>query len=144
MEPILCHCTKARRAARRLTAVYDRALAPVGLKVTQFSLLRAIGRREGATISDVAAATGLDRSTLGRNLRPLAKAGLVALGAGQDERARAVALTPAGWDAVDRAVPHWQRAQASVETCLEPAELALLDGIVERLDECRGSSDARS
>ncbi|MCB1787001.1 MAG: MarR family transcriptional regulator, partial [Gammaproteobacteria bacterium] len=72
-----CHCTRLRRAAHAVTRLYDEALAATGLTVTQFSLLRTISRLDEPYITTLAEATGLERSTLGRNLRPLEKAGLV-------------------------------------------------------------------
>jgi DNA-binding MarR family transcriptional regulator len=122
MLDVACFCTRARRAARALTQHYDAALAPVGLKVTQFSLLRAIGRLDVPSISALARATGLDRSTLGRNLRVLQKMGLVALGPGDDERTRMVSVTGTGKAVVADAMPLWAEAQARVTACLEPAE----------------------
>ncbi len=84
MDPVACYCVNVRRAALALTARYDEALAPHGLKVTQFSLLHAVKRRGHPNLTELAEATGLDRSTLGRNLRGLEALGLVALSPGQD------------------------------------------------------------
>src|SRR5512136_3467529 len=96
MDPVACYCANARRAALALTALYDGALAPHGLKVTQFSLLHAVRRRGAPNLTALAEATGLDRSTLGRNLRLLEAAGFVALSLGDDQRDRRVALTGDG------------------------------------------------
>ncbi len=109
-----CACTRVRRAARAITKVYDDALADTGLKVTQFALLRAIQRVGEAHISRLAEATGLDRSTLGRNLRPLRESGLIGYDAGEDQRAVVFSLTPAGSRAIARALPRWERTQAHV------------------------------
>lgn len=133
MEPVACYCTKARRVARLLTAAYDEALAPTGLKVTQFALLRMSARLEAPSITALAEATGLDRSTLGRNLRVLAKEGLVRLGPGEDERARSVTLTREGAAAMTRATPYWQAAQDELEGLLDAAERSVLDRILTRL-----------
>lgn len=121
MLDVACYCTLSRRAARALTDVYDRALAPSGLKVTQFSLLRMVARLETPTIGALAGAAGLDRSTLGRNLKVLQKDGWIAVSAGDDERTRVVELTKAGRLAVQRAVPLWEGAQALVQSRLPPA-----------------------
>ncbi len=96
MDPVACLCTNARRAALALTSIYDEALAPHGLKVTQFSLLRAVERHGAPNLTGLSEATGLDRSTLGRNLRVLEAAGVVLLSAGDDQRDRVVTLTPKG------------------------------------------------
>lgn len=114
MIDVDCHCTRARRLARALTEIYDAALAPAGLKVTQFGLMRMVGRLGRPTITALAEATGLDRSTLGRNLKVMEKDGLVELGPGRDERTRQVGLTRLGAVRMAKAAPLWEAAQAEV------------------------------
>ena len=123
MDPVICLCANARRAALALTSLYDEALAPHGLKVTQFSLLHAVKRRTDPNLGAVAEATGLDRSTLGRNLRVLEDAGLVALAPGRDQRDRVVRLTERGEATVRAATKAWLRLQQRVAAALgEDAE----------------------
>ena len=123
-----CACGRLRRASRALTQLYDDALAPSGLLVTQFSLLRTLARVGPSSVSALAAATLTDRSALSRNLAPLAARGLVVDGDGADGRARIVALSPAGRRALTRALPHWRRAQRAVRHRLGPERLhALID-----------------
>ena len=112
MDEVACLCSNARRAALALTALYDEALAPHGLKVTQFSVLHAVKRRSSPNLSALAEATGLDRSTLGRNLRVLEGLGQVALSPGDDQRDRLVALTPAGEATLRAATKAWLRLQS--------------------------------
>ena len=133
MLDVACYCTQSRRIERALTDTYDRALASSGLKVTQFSLLRMVARLGSPTISALADATGLDRSTLGRNLKVLHKDGWAALSAGDDERTRIVSLTKAGSLAVQRAVPLWEGAQAEVRAKLPQALLIALASAPELL-----------
>ena len=135
MLDVACYCTQSRRIARALTDAYDQALAPSGLKVTQFSLLRMVSRLQTPTISALAEATGLDRSTLGRNLRVLQKDGWAALSAGDDERTRVVSLTKAGVLAVQRAVPLWDGVQAEMREKLPPALRKALASAPARLDD---------
>jgi DNA-binding MarR family transcriptional regulator len=118
MDEVTCLCANARRAALALTSLYDEALAPHGLKVTQFSLLHAVRRREAPNLSGLAEATGLDRSTLGRNLRVLEEGGLVALSPGDDQRDRVVALTPRGDATLRAATRAWLRLQERVTEAL--------------------------
>lgn len=134
MLDVACYCTQSRRIARALTDTYDQALAPSGLKVTQFSLLRMVARLGSPTIGALAGATGLDRSTLGRNLRVLQKDGWAALSTGDDERTRVITLTKAGTLAVQRALPLWEDAQAEVRAKLPPALLAALTSAAPLLD----------
>lgn len=134
MLDVACYCTQSRRIARALTDTYDQALAPSGLKVTQFSLLRMVARLGSPTIGALAEATGLDRSTLGRNLRVVQKDGWATMSAGSDERTRVVTLTKAGELAVQRAVPLWDGAQAEVRAKFPPALLKALASASSRLD----------
>jgi DNA-binding MarR family transcriptional regulator len=108
-----CACQAARRAARELTRAYDESLRPSGLRTTQFSILVAVALMRAPTMSRLAEAVGLERTTLTRDLRPLSERGLVAVGPGADRRSRVVELTDAGRAAVAAAMPHWRRAQAA-------------------------------
>ncbi|WJN58066.1 MULTISPECIES: MarR family winged helix-turn-helix transcriptional regulator [unclassified Pseudomonas] len=133
MLPTQCLCTKLRRASRGVTRIYDEALADVGLNAAQFSLLRYLQRLGQPSISALAEAMGLDRSTLGRNLRVVEGRGLLQLGGGTDQRSRQVALTDAGVRVLEQGAPLWERAQQELALRLgadKRAELmALLDDL---------------
>jgi DNA-binding MarR family transcriptional regulator len=118
MDEVACLCSNTRRAALALTALYDEALAPQGLKVTQFSVLHAVKRRTSPNLSVLAEATGLDRSTLGRNLKVLEELGVVALSPGEDGRDRVVALTPRGEQLLRAATKTWLRLQERLSAAL--------------------------
>lgn len=133
MIPTVCHCTRLRRAAHAVTRIYDEALEGSGLTTTQFSLLRTISRLEKPYISALAEATGLERSTLGRNLRPLEKAGLIEFTQGQDARRRLVQLSRSGENAVEAAIPQWQLAQEKVNVILGDQKLAELEVLLENI-----------
>ncbi len=109
-----CICTHLRRAARGVSRHYDEALAGFGINVAQFSLLRHLQRLDKPSISSLADAMGLDRSTLGRNLKVLEADGLVALAEGDDLRNRLVLLTELGAARVRDAEPAWEQAQAQL------------------------------
>ena len=110
-----CVCGRLRRAARALTQMYDDAMAPSGLRVTQFSLLRTIMRREPVRITELADLALLDRTALSRNLEPLVAEGYVTIAPGKgDARTREVSLTAAGRAAHERALPYWRAAQRAV------------------------------
>jgi DNA-binding MarR family transcriptional regulator len=97
-----------------MTALYDDALAASGIKITQFSLLRAVERNEPASVSALSEDLDLDRTTLARNLNPLQRDGLIDLAAGSDRRVTEVRLTARGRRAIAKALPLWQKAQAEV------------------------------
>ncbi len=110
-----CACYNTRKAARLLAQAYDRALEPSGLNNTQFATLASIsGSADGLTITELAAGMGVDRTTLTRNLKLMVREGLVRLDAGQDARVKLVAVTTAGREALETAIPLWQRIQGSI------------------------------
>jgi DNA-binding MarR family transcriptional regulator len=121
-----CACGRLRRATRALTQRYDDLMAPSGLRITQFSLLRTLARRGPSTMSELARALLLDRTALSRTLDPLAERGLVAVAPGQDARTREVSLTREGERTLRRAEPHWRRAQGEVARKLGTAKLEAL------------------
>jgi DNA-binding MarR family transcriptional regulator len=117
VEPEICNCAALRQAARRVTRLYDEALAPTGLGVNQFSILARLSRVGRSTIQDLAGLLVMDRSTLGHLLRPLEKRGFVKLEVSeQDRRSRAIALTQAGKAAAAKARPRWAAAQRRFES----------------------------
>jgi DNA-binding MarR family transcriptional regulator len=121
-----CACGRLRRAARALTQLYDEAMTPAGLRVTQFSLLRTLAAHGPLRISALAARQLLDRTALSRNLDPLLARGLVESVRGRDARTREVAITATGKRELRGAEPHWRRAQASVRERLGAERLQAL------------------
>ncbi|WGF86530.1 MarR family winged helix-turn-helix transcriptional regulator [Marinivivus vitaminiproducens] len=112
----LCNCTALRQGTRHVSRLYDEALAPVGLGVNQYAILVRLGRVGPKSIQDLAQLLVMDRSTLGRLVRPLERRRLVRLDVpSADRRARLVVLTDEGRALVERAQPHWRRAQAIFE-----------------------------
>ena len=112
----VCAANRLRRAARGLTQIYDDALAPSGLRVTQLPILVALRLMGSAPITPLAEALGLDRTTLTRNLKLLAARGLVAMApdAG-DARVRIAALTEEGALALAQGLELWRGVQDVVE-----------------------------
>lgn len=111
-----CVCTALRQATRRVSQVYDAALAPAGISVNQFAILVRLGRIGPCAIPALADRLVMDRSTLGHLLRPLAERGFVSLAASErDRRRRTLDLTPDGRALIARAEPLWQAAQDRFE-----------------------------
>lgn len=133
MLPTSCLCTQLRRASRGVTRRYDDALASVGLGAAQFSLLRHVQRLGQPSISVLAEAMGLDRSTLGRNLRVLEELGLLQLGEGRDLRAREVRLTEAGLQRIEQALPLWEQVQRELNARLGEDRRAELMELLDQL-----------
>jgi DNA-binding MarR family transcriptional regulator len=136
-----CACTRLRRAARAATAAYDAALAPSGLRITQFSILRRLARLGPLPVTRLAAEAALDRSTMGRNLNPLERRGLVRIEVGNaDQRERIAYLTAAGEAAIAAALPHWRKAQKRIAALVQPSAIAKL---ADQLDALAVHEQAR-
>jgi DNA-binding MarR family transcriptional regulator len=132
--PSVCTCFRLRSLTRRVTQLYDQALAPSGLTVTQYSLLAHALRNDAApTLSELAQQLFTDRTTLTRNLKPLADAGLVKVGDGADARSKAVLVTAKGRGALRAARPLWQEAQARLRARAGDRRLAALHGLIDEL-----------
>src|SRR3979490_366798 len=92
-----CHCTELRKASRRISQLYDTALAPSGLKTTQRAILAEIGRSEPTRVGRLAAALVMDSGGLAHTLKPLTREKLVTIAVDpQDRRNRLISLTRLG------------------------------------------------
>jgi DNA-binding MarR family transcriptional regulator len=115
-EPAICNCLALRQAARHVTQFYDQFLAPTGLRATQYSILARLKRKGPMTINALAAELVMDRTTLGRNILPLQRDGLIAVVAGEpDRRRKELRLTGCGAERLRFAFKAWTRAQAEFE-----------------------------
>ena len=111
-----CNCFAVRSAARHVTQLYDQLLAPVGLRVTQFSILARLRSRGPLTINALAEDMVMDRTTLGRNIQPLERDGLIRIEpAPSDRRAKELHLTKVGEKRLQAGLEVWAKAQARFE-----------------------------
>lgn len=132
LSPIECTCFRLRGAARRVTAIYGKHLAPTGLKISQFSLLGFILAEGPVSIGTLSELAATDRTTLTRNLRPLLDDGLVEPAASSDRRRRAFVATAAGRALFKRALPLWAEAEQAVRAALGARLTADLHGTIAR------------
>ncbi|MGQ9370813.1 MarR family winged helix-turn-helix transcriptional regulator [Azospirillum sp. A39] len=131
-----CSGWNSRLAARRISQALDRALASCGLTAAQLGLMAQIAAAADDTLGALARRTGLEQSTLSRNLRTLERDGLVEIAAVErDQRRRAVWLTETGARRLEAAIPVWRGAQEALARHVPPdlarrlAEAA--DGLAE-------------
>jgi DNA-binding MarR family transcriptional regulator len=111
-----CNCYAVRAAARHVTQAYDQFLAPAGLRTTQFSILAKLKRKGPLTINALADDMAMDRTTLGRNILPLERDGLIRIEpVASDRRAKELHLTKAGENRLQAARKGWSAAQAQFE-----------------------------
>lgn len=113
--------------------MYNRALAPTGMRVTQYSVLSNLRGSDAVPVSQLAEMLDMDRTTLTRNLKPLADAGWVELRPSPlDARVRLVALTSSGDEQLRTARGYWRRAQEEVNSTIGEADLAQLHAVLDR------------
>ena len=107
----VCACGALRKATRLVTQMYDEALKPSGLLITQFGILMPIKKYQPVTITQLANWVVMDRTTLTRNLKILEKQGLVSIEPGQDQRTRIIRITHKAENMLNTAIPLWEAAQ---------------------------------
>lgn len=126
MDDEFCICGRLRRTARALTRRYDDALAPVGITVTQFSILRTLSGLDRPTLIALAESTAHEKSALWRLLQPLVRQGLIIAKTEPGLRGHRLSLTEAGQTRLAAAMPHWRAVQTHVADTLEGREAQLV------------------
>jgi DNA-binding MarR family transcriptional regulator len=111
-----CNCFAVRSAARHVTQLYEQFLAPIGLRASQFSILAKLKRRGPLTINALADDMVMERTTLGRAIKPLERDGLIRIEpAPSDRRAKVLHLTKVGEKRLEAGLEAWGKAQARFE-----------------------------
>jgi DNA-binding MarR family transcriptional regulator len=129
-----CNCLAVRQAARYVTQLYDRHLAASGLRTSQYGILAKLKRRGPMTINELAAELVIDRTTLGRNIRPLERDGLIAITPGRtDRRVKELRLTAIGDERLQETRQAWIEAQQRFETGFGPERSAELRALLRAL-----------
>ncbi|MDX2142768.1 MAG: MarR family winged helix-turn-helix transcriptional regulator [Rhodospirillaceae bacterium] len=134
----VCFALRARRAARRISRAYDRALAPKGIDVSQFNILTVIGARAPVSLGDVANALALDPSTLSRTLQPLRLNGLVDVTGRRGRGGLTLSLSDRGWDVLVEASQVWRAVQAKIAAALGESRVGPAIEVLERIDAAAG------
>jgi DNA-binding MarR family transcriptional regulator len=116
MELLQCNCSFLRSATRALSQAYDEVLRPSGLRMTQFSMLSRAAAVGEMPVGELADLMAMDRTTLGRNLQPLEREGLIEIKVGVDRRERLVVVTQAGKKALNLAMPLWESIHQRFES----------------------------
>jgi DNA-binding MarR family transcriptional regulator len=129
--PELCNCLAIRQAARHVSQLYDQCMAATGLRGSQFSILARLKRQGPLTINALARELVMDRTTLGRNILPLQREGLIEIRPGKsDRRSKEVHLTEAGEKRHREGRARWDDAQARFETAFGEARATALRSLM--------------
>jgi len=130
-----CACAALRRAARAASQFYDLVLQPSGLKATQFFALKSIADAGEIAQWRFSRENAVAVETLSRRFAALRKKGLIASRVGRNHGERIYSLTEQGREALNRGLPHWQRAQSRLRQTLGDSELRTLLRVCERAVE---------
>jgi DNA-binding MarR family transcriptional regulator len=111
-------CANLRRATRALTQRYDEVLRPLGLTITQFTILQVLSFTGEITQGRLGEILAMDSTTLTRTLEVMNKQGWIVKNYGTDRRERRLRLTRTGKSELNRAVPYWQSTQEALRVRL--------------------------
>jgi len=132
-----CIAVRLRLLNRVITNLYDNALRPLGLKVSQLNILivtACLGLARPAQVCDI---LQLDTSTLSRNVKPLQAHGWLEVVPDEDGRAQPFRLSAEGKRLIEKAVPAWEEAQRRASELLGDEGIALLDRAAKKLRQAR-------
>lgn len=125
-----CLAVRLRLINRAVSRMYDQALRPFGLRISQLNILVAITQFEQARQQDICDVLSLERSTLSRDVERMRVNGWVESTPGEDARTNLLRLTTAGQSLVEQAIPAWAEAQQQVRTLLGDDVATTLNQIV--------------
>jgi DNA-binding MarR family transcriptional regulator len=128
-----CIAVRLRLLNRVITNIYDDALRPLGLKVSQLNILIVTAKLGLARPAQVCEILQLDTSTLSRNVKPLQTRGWLEVVPDEDARTQPFRLTPQGSRLIEKAVPAWKEAQRQATEVLGDDGIALLDRAAKKL-----------
>ena len=127
-----CSCFYLRRAARLVSRQYAETMKAAGLRSSQFSIMSIISRHGRMTITDLADAMGLERTSSSRAVRLLEKDGLISISEEQEKRRRYIELTKQGKSAYKTALPLWNKAQRQFKKQLGAEDMKTLKSLLQR------------
>ena len=147
----ICHCWRLKRAAHHLNEFYDKALAPSGVTISQYGMLREINQHGGCSVMDLAGYLDLERSTLTRSLKPLMQKGFVSDCRECHMRNCRLVLTAEGHKAFEEAhllfakadgplqrpcdLQLWQKVQAAYEAALGTEGVRTLETLLSAIQQ---------
>ena len=129
-----CIAVRMRMLNRVVTNIYDDALRPWGVRVSQMNILVAAGKMGTARPAEVCERLHLDVSTLSRNVERMKSRGWLEVIPDDDGRAQPFRLTNDGRKLLEKAAPAWKKAQKQAKSLLGEGIVGLLGQAVKRLN----------
>ena len=112
MPALSCMCATLRRVSRALTQLYEHELRPLGIRVTQLTILQVLSRAGGLSQRRLGEILSMDSTTLTRTLKIMIRQGWIGERRGQDRRERLLRLTKSGFAQLKSILPVWREIQA--------------------------------
>jgi DNA-binding MarR family transcriptional regulator len=128
-----CYCIGVRMGANTLTKIYDEALKPVNISISQYSLLNDIKMLKTCNKSELAQYSKRERTTIIRNLKGLIEKKLIEEIPGPDNRNNLIQLTELGLSILKEGFVYWEQAQAKIVSELGLDDVNTLMNITKKL-----------
>jgi DNA-binding MarR family transcriptional regulator len=128
-----CIAVRVRLINRVVTALYDEALRPHGLRVSQMNVLVAVARLGGAAPAEVCRLLHIDKSTLSRDVELMKGQGWLASDPPSGGRNQTLRITPLGLELLGRAQPSWEKAQDEAKSLIGDDGVGALHRVAARL-----------
>jgi DNA-binding MarR family transcriptional regulator len=113
-----CGCATLRRAARAVTQLYDEALRPIDMRITEFTILQLLDLVGTITQGRLGEVLAMDSTTLSRTLKLVERGGAIVAIPGKDRRERHYQITRKGKKRLERALPFWEEAQKRLQKAM--------------------------
>jgi DNA-binding MarR family transcriptional regulator len=128
-----CIAVRVRLINRVVTAIYDQAFRPLGIRVSQANILVAVAREGEARPVDICRILRIEKSTLSRDVEIMKRKGWLESEPPTGGRNQALRVTSAGLDLLDRARTAWESAQAEARRLIGGPGVDALREIASRL-----------
>ena len=128
-----CIVARLRMLNREVTGLYDDALRPLGVKVSQTNVLTAVAKLQPVSPGMIGKLLRIEKSTLSRNLDRLRARGWLRVLSGDDERSHRLEITAKGRRLLEKALPLWKRAQKDAEDLLGKRTVQALNDTADRM-----------
>ena len=137
-KPEHCLAHAIRRADRVVSQLYNAHLAPLGIRVTQFSILRALDSMGNTTASQIQDVLVMDQTTVSRALKPLIRDGYIFVAEGATKREKSLSLSKEGMRLYKQALGPWSEAQKTFRKKLGKGQDELLLELSEQVVTMKG------
>jgi DNA-binding MarR family transcriptional regulator len=121
-----CIAVRVRLINRVISALYDDALRPYGLRISQVNILAAVAHRGETRPAEVSRILRIEKSTLSRDVELMKRNGWLESEPPTGGRNQTIRVSPEGLKLLGRVQPSWEEAQAEAKLLIgEDGEAAL-------------------